>query len=216
MEQNLVHGSLYTPGISRDDFDILLDRMRRDVTRSFVDFLQTSTAQRGPLVKPVVEEAKASAAPATAPGEEASAGTPLGPLATFAEAQRRFMAYENEPVATRLLMSVMASLSWHDTTSCRRGIKLATLIVELGARQPQVVEALGGDLFREVIKGILDERPWMTGLHGDLATLAADIYRYLVIGEDVKETVATLPEQPYSHGPRQCLLMLPGEPHFRL
>lgn len=225
-ERFLVDGGLYIleeDGVSAEDYDTMQDKLKREVTRAYVELLQTVFGQRGGWKEAAMEVQKSQAAVvksqkggpgAVSPDGATSPPLQLSPsLKDFVEALCRFIITEHEELAFRLLLSILGALCWPDANSCRRAIAIAGVIITVGAREPKLYPALGQDLFRTLIHTILSEQKYVVGLQNELAALSCQIYRLLVLNEDIKDNGSGLPrpeQQPLCDLPRQELLKLPG------
>lgn len=233
--ESLITGGLYilSEGFSNEDYETVLDRSRRDVTREYMDVLFKCLSLKGEVVQAMHKrdkggkhgkgggrgdkggattvEAMDGEGDGVVGMEEEGGGAGNRPMIQeFKDALTRFMVIENEDMVVRLLLSVVGAFTWPDTFSCRRAIRLGHYIVEVGSREPKLQVAFAQDLFREVIHTLLSNHPWLAGTEDELVFLASDIYRLVVIGDDLQEATVPRRTDVISDAPRQLLLSLPG------
>jgi len=131
----------------------------------------------------------------------------------FRDAMTRFMVIDNTDVAARLFVSVVGALSWPDNYTCRRALLLCHHVLETGCKESNLYPAFGQDLFREVLRALLSNHPWVAGCEDEMVSLICDIYRLVVIGDDLKDPTVPRRTDTLNDSPRQLLLALPGEDH---
>lgn len=224
-EQYLVTGGLYIcpeEGISTEDYDTMLDKLKREVTRSYLELLQMCFGQRGGVKEAAMEVHKTQQAAiksskgggstniteggATSPPPVAVTPT----LKDFIESLMRFLVVENEQLAYHLLLSVLAGYCWPDASACRRLTSLTNALITVGAKEVKLYPAFGRELFSVLLRTLLSTEQFLSGLQNEIAATACQIYRLLVLGEDLKDTAAARAEQPICAYPREELLKLPG------
>ena len=234
--ESLIVGGLYIAleGLTTEEYETILDKSRRDVTREYMDALLKCLSLKGEVVqamhphagrrgkgkdsgreKPQAMDDEMDSSMGSggggAPMAEENGGAEQRPMIEdFKDALTRFMVIENEDVAVRLLVSVVGALSWPDNYTCRRAIRLGSHIVETGSREPKLYPAFAQDLFREVIRALLSNDTWVVGCEDEMVSLACDIYRLVVIGDDLKDATAPRRIDMLNDAPRQLMLSLPG------
>lgn len=191
-------------GLNTEAMDMLLDKTKREMTRSYLEMLESILGMRGATRVVVADKDKLG-------GPEGEMEKVVLPSQEYSDALAKFIVIDRDDLSVPLLLSFIGALCWQDTQACRRAIKLSHKAIEVGSREPKLYPAFGQELFQQVIGALLREDKWVAGLQWDLVSLASEIYRLLILGENIKEPVVARLPGPIYEAPRAILLTIPGK-----
>ena len=181
-----------------------VEKYRIEITRTCSDVIQSALALKGEWALVLANLAKENEGyqgykkgPPTsrlivADGGEVNAdGTPRKANQAALDARKvkrihalnHFMLLENETIAGYLTLTVIQSLSYPDTYTCRRITRICHRILETVAWHPRYTDLLGRQMLAAITKNIVTEPKWMVGAEWDVINVFRDIYCRLVLGQ---------------------------------
>jgi exportin-5 len=213
-------------GLAMESFDdasqlLMAEAMRRDLSRQYLDVLQTAFALKGELAAPVSLASKAfdkyHKVQAEDNGENGARiqaardrrAAHVGALHECLLPRGRGM----DEVITPLIRTVVRSIrSWADVPTCRCAVKIAETVVQRchsDASYWPVLELL----FEEALGALVSEPSWLAnaGCEYDMLSLCRASYVSLVLSSNPDRIGGKMPDHPpRREGPRRTLLGLPG------
>ena len=197
---------LFVGDLDSETTEAAAEKYRVEITRTFSDVVQAALALKGEWALVLANLAKegeqtphkaSKKGPPTsrlivADGGKVNAdGTPRKGNQTAIDARKvkrihalnHFMLLENETIAGFLTLTVIESLSYPDTYTCRRITRICHRILETVAWHPRYTELLGRRMLAAITKNIVTQPKWMVGVEWDVINVFRDIYCRLVLGQ---------------------------------
>jgi len=195
---------LFVGGLDAETAEGAAEKYRVEVTRSYSDILQAALSLKGDWALVLANNAKDNdpnqankKLPPTSrllvadSGEVNADGTPRKANQAALDARKmkrmnalnHFMLLENETVAGYTTLTVIESLSYPDTYTCRRMARICHRILETVAWHPRYTDLLGRRMLASISKNIVTQPKWMIGAEWDMINVFRDIYCRLVLGQ---------------------------------
>eukprot|EP00536_Pseudo-nitzschia_multiseries_P001400 jgi/Psemu1/250511/estExt_Genewise1Plus.C_180109 len=196
---------LFVGGLDAETAEGSVEKHRVEITRFYSDVIQSALALKGDWALVLANLAKESEGtsyqgkkgPPTsrlivADGGTVNAdGTPRKVNQTALDARKmqrihalnHFLLLENETIAGYLTLSVIQSLSYPDTYTCRRITRICHRILETVAWHPNYTDLLGRRMLAAITKNVVTQPKWMVGTEWDVINVFRDIYCRLVLGQ---------------------------------
>ena len=195
---------LFVGGLDAETAEAAAEKYRVEVTRTYSDVIQAALALKGEWALVLANVAKENEShqnnrkgPPTsrlivADGGKVNAdGTPRKSNQAAIDARKvkrlhalnHFMLLENETIAGFLTLTVIQSLSYPDTYTCRRITRICHRILETVAWHPGYTDLLGRRMLAAITKNIVTQPKWMVGAEWDVINVFRDVYCRLVLGQ---------------------------------
>jgi hypothetical protein len=195
---------LFVGGLDTETAEAAAEKYRVEITRTCSDVFQAALALKGEWALVLANMAKENESNQTnkkgpptsrlivADGGKVNAdGTPRKANQAAIDARKvkrihalnHFMLLENETVAGFLTLTVIESLSYPDTYTCRRITRICHRILETVAWHPRYTDLLGRRMLVAITKNIVTQPKWMVGAEWDVINVFRDIYCRLVLGQ---------------------------------
>lgn len=196
---------LFVGGLDSETAESSVEKHRVEVTRTYSDVIQSALALKGDWALVLANLAKGNGG-ANSPGMKGpptsrlivadggmvnADGTPRKANQAAVDARKvkrihalnHFLLLENEPIAGYLTLTVIQSLSYPDTYTCRRITRICHRILETVAWHPNYTDILGRRMLAAITKNVVTEPKWMVGVEWDVINVFRDIYCRLVLGQ---------------------------------
>mmetsp|Transcript_20758 Transcript_20758/g.26993 ORF Transcript_20758/g.26993 Transcript_20758/m.26993 type:complete len:1442 (+) Transcript_20758:118-4443(+) len=173
--------------------EMIVDKTRQELTRTYLGILMSWLALTGDLAKAFINYDGAGTG-GTAELEPAHSHGALGLNRSLVEVEddamkrlnanelSKFLFLGNKDVSFPLVATITAALVWPDGGCCRRTLALCHKFVDLVGNEPIYEIIIGKHLFHSTLY-ILSKSPlWLGGLEWDMLNLSRDIYCLLGIG----------------------------------
>ena len=194
---------LFVGGLDTETADAAVEKHRVEVTRTYSDVIQAALALKGEWALVLANLAKENESQSNKKGPPTSRlivadggkvnadGTPRKANQAAIDARKvkrihalnHFMLLENEAIAGNLTLTVIESLSYPDTYTCRRITRICHRILETVAWHPRYTDVLGRRMLAAITKNIVTQPKWMVGVEWDVINVFRDIYCRLVLGQ---------------------------------
>eukprot|EP00533_Pseudo-nitzschia_delicatissima_P009220 CAMPEP_0116104504 /NCGR_PEP_ID=MMETSP0327-20121206/14491_1 /TAXON_ID=44447 /ORGANISM="Pseudo-nitzschia delicatissima, Strain B596" /LENGTH=1505 /DNA_ID=CAMNT_0003596761 /DNA_START=256 /DNA_END=4773 /DNA_ORIENTATION=- len=194
---------LFVGGLDTETADAAVEKHRVEVTRTYSDVIQAALALKGEWALVLANLAKENESQSNKKGPPTSRlivadggkvnadGTPRKANQAAIDARKvkrihalnHFMLLENEAIAGNLTLTVIESLAYPDTYTCRRITRICHRILETVAWHPRYTDVLGRRMLAAITKNIVTQPKWMVGVEWDVINVFRDIYCRLVLGQ---------------------------------
>ena len=194
---------LFVGGLDAETAEAAAEKYRVEITRTYSDVVQAALALKGEWALVLANLAKENEHHANKKGPPTSRlivadggkvnadGTPRKANQAAIDARKvkrihalnRFVLLENETIAGILTLTVIESLSYPDTYTCRRITRICHRILETVAWHPRYTDLLGRRMLAAITKNIVSQPKWMVGVEWDVINVFRDIYCRLVLGQ---------------------------------
>eukprot|EP00535_Pseudo-nitzschia_heimii_P013747 CAMPEP_0197199492 /NCGR_PEP_ID=MMETSP1423-20130617/33909_1 /TAXON_ID=476441 /ORGANISM="Pseudo-nitzschia heimii, Strain UNC1101" /LENGTH=1261 /DNA_ID=CAMNT_0042653349 /DNA_START=1042 /DNA_END=4828 /DNA_ORIENTATION=+ len=195
---------LFVGELDAETAEAAAEKYRVEVTRTYSDVIQAALALKGEWALVLANVAKENEShqsnkkgPPTsrlivADGGKVNAdGTPRKANQAALDARKvkrlhalnHFMLLEDETIAGFLTITVIQSLSYPDTYTCRRITRICHRILETVAWHPRYTDILGRRMLAAITKNIVTQPKWMVGAEWDVINVFRDVYCRLVLGQ---------------------------------
>jgi len=219
-QQIFIDGGLYVGfGITSENREIIIDKIKREATRAYVEFLQELFAQKGELAHAFINIDKEGKAAPDQQNEMEAQEYRIGGVTLTKEGQvlqrhhaetlLEFLLHRNPQLTESLLMLMVGALCWADSHSCRRAVKLVQRVVEVEWKNDVFTNFLASQLFQTCVYALIQEPKWLVGLEWDIIMLVQLLYMRFVFGGTALDKMNGESRMP-SDLPRQFLMSLQG------
>jgi hypothetical protein len=213
-------------GLVMEAFDdasqlLMAEAMRRDLSRQYLDILQTAFALKGELAAPVSLALKAfDKRHKIQVGDNGENGARIQAArdrrGAHVDALRDCLLPKSrgtdETIAPLIRAVVRGIRSWSDIPTCRCAVKIAETVVQRCHSDVSYWPMLAL-LFEEALGALVSEPPWLAnaGCEYDMLSLCRASYVALVLSSSPDRVGGkTFSPPPHHEGPRRTLLSLPG------
>ncbi len=194
---------LFVGGLDTETADAAVEKHRVEVTRTYSDVIQAALALKGEWALVLANLAKENEHQSNKKGPPTSRLIVADGGKVNADGTRRkanqaaidarkmkrihslnhFMLLENEAIAGSLTLTIIDSLAYPDTYTCRRITRICHRILETVAWHPRYTDLLGRRMLAAITKNIVTQPKWMVGVEWDVINVFRDIYCRLVLGQ---------------------------------
>ena len=198
-----------------DSAELLADKIRRELTRNWLDFLHVAFGLRGALLV-VVRKSKKGGGGFALNGKAKAAMKRAAEKTEHANLLKRLFLFGPPRCTEALVLFCLGAMAWPDSTSLRRAVNVLQVVVEATMGDNRFNVLLGRDVFRACVSLLLQEPDYIAGVEWEVLALLRDIYVALVVGRSPSEAAKSPAEGEESKWvmrtdlPRQTLLGLGG------